>query len=130
MLSNLLRDFLILCFEVSDMRDPYILPVSNRLNQVFRAKLIIDGAARDVSLTLVYREVCDYWTLDIAEPEGRSILMGLPLTRSEAAVPSLLEQFEYLGLGTLSLIDTSGGTDDYPTSAGLGSDFVMVWGSA
>ena len=109
--------------------DPYLLPVTSRPNQTFKAKVVIDKQNVELTIQLNYREVCGYWTMSITDKDGRMLLANVPLIKGEGETANILYQFGYLGLGFLAVVDASGSGADYPNALQLGTDFVLVWGS-
>lgn len=109
--------------------DPYLLPVTSRPNQTFKAKIIIDKQNVELTIQLNYREVCGYWTMSITDKDGQMLLANVPLLKGEGETANILYQFDYLGLGYLAVVDAAGSGADYPNALQLGTDFVLVWGS-
>ena len=108
-----------------EVKDLYQLPVTNKPNSTFRAQVVVNGENREYRLTLRYREVCGYWTMDVADLTGKEILVNVPLVTGI----NILHQLGYLGLGAVVLIDRMNSGKDAANAAELGDSVVMLWGS-
>ena len=107
------------------VKDIYQLPITNKPNNIFRAQVVVDGENRECRLTLRYREVCRYWTMDVADLNGNEIVVNVPLVTGV----NILEQMHYLGLGAVILIDRLKTGKAAASSDELGDGTIMLWGS-
>lgn len=107
------------------VKNVYQLPVTNRPNNTLRAQVVVDGENREYLLALRYREVCKYWTMDVADLSGNAILVNIPLVTGV----NLLEQMHHLGLGAAVLIDRMNTGKAAAGADELGSSVIMLWGS-
>jgi hypothetical protein len=110
---------------VPELKNLYRLPVTNKPNNIFRAQVVVDGENREYILTLRYREVCRYWTMDVADLNGNDILVNVPLVTGV----NLFQQLGYLGLGAVILIDRLNTGKSAAAADELGYGTIMLWGS-
>lgn len=99
--------------------------MSNSPNNTMRVYVKVDGKTREFVLTTRYREVCKYWTLDIADINGNYLLVNVPMLSME----NILEPFEYLGIGGIVLVDMNNTGKAAADASELGDSVKFVWGS-
>lgn len=109
-----------------------IVPLTNSPNQVFEVALSIDGTVKSLQGYLHYNEVANYWVLSIYDLLGNLILDSVPFVTGngsgDAASGNLLGQFDYLGIGSLYILNVSGVVSpDFPDQNDLGTDFEPLW---
>lgn len=110
---------------MAEIQKAYLLPITPRPNQQIRAQVVVDGENREFRLTFRYREVCGYWTLDIADLSGSEILTNVPLLSGE----DLLYPFRHLDLGAIVLADTLNSGKPAANASELGESVLMLWGT-
>ena len=100
-----------------------IVPMTGIANNKFQSKIYVDGSNIAFTFRLTYNELAKYWLLDISVNDEMKI-SALPLTPSQ----NLLEQFDYLGLGSLHVLPRSQLKTQWPDYENLTSDWYIVWG--
>jgi hypothetical protein len=113
---------------------PQIVPLTNSPNQTFSVALSIDGTVKSLQGYLHYNEVAGYWVLSIYDLLDNLILDSVPFVTGngsgDEASGNLLGQFDYLGIGSLYILNISGvAAPDFPNSIDLGADFQALWAS-
>lgn len=111
------------------IKEPYILPVTCRPNQTFKARIVVDQENIELTIHLNFREVCGYWTMDLLDKEGQMLLSNAPLIKADDPADNMLYQFDYLNLGYLIVREVNNTGVEYPGATQLGTDFLLVWGS-
>jgi hypothetical protein len=131
--------------------------VSNAPRQSFKALLLVDNRALTLNLAITYNEMAGYWVLRISDVNNQVLVDSIPMLTGEYPAANLLEQHQYLGIGSAYLVDISnislstpvasigygeggyglggyGGTGlkeggiVYPNQSNLGTDFHLWWG--
>jgi len=107
-----------------------LVPLNSSPNQTFLANLTVNGAALRLNLSLSFNEIAQYWTMEIADVNNNVLIAELPLVTGSFPSANLLEQFQYMMIGSCYLLNVSnGGTSlDYPNGNDLGTDFILLWG--
>ncbi len=108
----------------------YIIPLTTAPNQTFNCTIPIDGENRPLSFQLRYNSIAKYWNLTIIDARTKATLIdAIPLMVGEYPAANLLEQFEYLGLGSAVVVKEGDlKHDENPNDSNLGSEFYLVWG--
>jgi hypothetical protein len=105
-----------------------IIPVTSDPNQTFQAQVNIDGRNLTLEFFLSYNEVAEYWTIDIRyPPTGVPYICGIPLLPGVFPAANLLEQYAYLVIGSLYLLNVGGNPSEEPGNPNLGTDFVLAY---
>jgi hypothetical protein len=99
------------------------IPVSSTPGQVFSTSVTINGAVQSFNCALSFNEIAEYWVLDIFDGNNNLLLSGVPLVTGL----NLLRQYQYLGIGSIYLLNITGVNIDSPNSADLGTDFALLW---
>lgn len=88
----------------------------NTVNQAFNVQL----AGINYRFRLVWRDVAEFWALDIGYPDGTALINGLPLTLGN----NILKQHQHLIKGVMFVV-----TDDNsePTYSNLGTRTHLFW---
>lgn len=100
-----------------------IVPMQAIHDHSFRAVVPIDGGNTNLGFRLTYNELAGYWVIDISKDE-EPVLSGLPMVPAQ----NLLEQFGYLGIGSMRIIPKSEAQEQWPSQGTLSSDWYVVWG--
>jgi hypothetical protein len=101
-----------------------VIPVNSAPGQTFNVAVSINGAVQIFFITLTFNEVAAYWVMSISDANQNLLVQGIPLVTGL----NLLRQYQYLEIGSIYLINTTGVDIDYPNNTDLGSDFVLAWG--
>lgn len=108
-----------------------IIPLDTSPNQSFQVTVNVDGNLITVALTLEYNAMAGYWVMSISDLAGNLILDSIPLLTADWPAANLLAQFQYLGLGSVFVLNVSGPLPiDYPDDSDLGTDFQLLWSNA
>jgi hypothetical protein len=106
-----------------------IVPVTNAPNHTMTANLSVNGQQLNLLLTFNYNEMAQYWNMIIADQNNNVLLADIPLLTGVYPAANLLNQFQYLNIGSCYILDNSASDPrDYPDSLTLGTDFLLLWG--
>ncbi|WP_427112443.1 phage baseplate plug family protein [Megasphaera sueciensis] len=101
-----------------------IIPLQAVPNKTFYVTGYVDNSNIILQLTLSYNELEECWMMDIADSEGSSILSAIPLIPAQ----NILEQYAYLGIGSMYLVPKQTVKEEWPSYTTLTSDWFLVWG--
>lgn len=108
----------------------FVVPLSTEPNQTFNCAIPIDGKNRALSFRLRYNDIAQYWNLTIIDARTKETLVdAVPLMVGEYPAANLLEQFDYMGLGSAVIVkegELQG--EAKPNDTNLGSEYYLVWG--
>src|ERR1700735_4890188 len=103
-----------------------VIPLNSSPNQTAQVTVSINNSVQTFFLLLSYNEIAEYWVMQIFDNNQNPLLTDIPLVTGL----DLLRQDQYLGIGSLFLLNvsTSGGTGptsnptevDYPNDTNLG----------
>jgi hypothetical protein len=100
------------------------IPVDSQPNQTWQVSVQVGGAVLTFFVALSYNEIALYWVMSIFDSNQNLLLSGIPFVTGL----NLLQQFGYLGLGSIYIVNVSGVQQpNYPNNQDLGKDFQMVW---
>jgi hypothetical protein len=100
-----------------------VIPLDSSPNQTWQASVNINGAVLTFFVTVSYNEIAEYWVMAISDANQNLLLSDVPLV----AGLNLLRQYQYLGIGSIYLINVSGSDEDSPGENDLGSAWQLVW---
>ena len=101
-----------------------VIPLDASPNQTWQVSVSINGTVQDFFVNLNFNEVAGYWVMEIADSNQNLLLSDVPLLCGL----NLLQQYQYLQIGSLYLLNVGNDPSDSPNSTNLGSSFVLVWG--
>lgn len=104
-----------------------IVALTNNPNQTIRVTLTVDGQQLTLQLSLSFNSMTGYWSMDISDQFGNTIIVGIPLISGDYPAANLLMQQRYLQIGACYIINYSQATPDYPDASNLGTDFLLMW---
>lgn len=105
------------------------IPLDPAHNQTVAVTVEVGGAPLSLELTLRYNAQAGYWTMKVVKTATGAVLLdSIPLVTGEYPAANILAPYAYLGIGAAYVIPASPGDRDYPDDAGLGSEFVLIWG--
>lgn len=84
---------------------------------------LITLGSRQVRLTFKWNDVAQHWVLDIEEPTGGQVVMGIPVITGV----DLLKQYAYLGFTGQIIVQSQANIDDIPTFESLGGDGLVFY---
>lgn len=106
-----------------------IIPLTTNPNQSFSCTLPVDGKNLTLSFTFRYNHIMKYWFMSVSNHKTKVLILdSIPLVTGEFPAANLLEQYEYLGIGSAAIIPTSSIANSFPDDINLGSEYVLVWG--
>lgn len=100
------------------------IPVQAVPNCTFASKIPVDDMNLILSFSITYNELAKYWVVDIADSDGNMLIRGLPVIPAQ----NILEQFQYLKIGSAYILPRSTVSEQWPTADTLTSDWYLVWG--
>lgn len=103
----------------------YIVPMQPINNHKFSAKIFIDGTNTLLKFKLMYNEIGQFWSLDIAVNDDTKAV-GVPLIPAQ----NLLEQLGYLGIGSIYIVKRSQIAEQWASEDTLNSDWYILWGDS
>jgi len=66
--------------------------------------------------------------MSISNQAGTPIVSGVPLITGIYPAANILAPYQYLGIGSAYVLNSSGTTSpDYPNATDLGTDFVLIF---
>ena len=108
----------------------FILPIDAKPNQHFRCVIPVDGRNLALLISLAFNTEAGHWVLSLADDVSGAVLIdSLPLISGVFPSANLLDQYNFLRIGSLVLVRTD--PDDeavVPDSTNLGIAFQLVWG--
>lgn len=101
-----------------------IVPMQNIPNNTFLSKIPVDGQNLTLVFRSTYNELAKYWLIDITDG-----VTGNPLIRALPVIPSqnMLEQYQYLEIGSAYIIPRSKVQEQWPSMETLISDWYLLW---
>lgn len=104
------------------------IPISNDPNQTFSVIIPLGSVNLDLEFYVFWNPFADYWQMTVRR-DGVAVIDGLPLITGKGLAGNLLEQYEYLGIGSAYVVPLAAGLDrDFPGENDWGSNFIMLWG--
>jgi hypothetical protein len=103
-----------------------IVPLTTNPNQTFQISLAINGGVTRLTLSIYYNEMANYWCMDITDVNGNPLLASVPLITGVWPAANLLEQYQYLNIGSAYILSL-GDPNDYPNANSLGLTFLLLW---
>ncbi len=105
-----------------------IVPLTSAPNQQLQALLNVNNATLRLNLTIAFNEMANYWQMDIADSANNSLVSGIPFVTGTWPAANLLQQYQYLNIGSCYIINNSTTpNNDYPDANSLGTDFILIW---
>ena len=106
------------------------IPVASLPNQSAKVEIKIDDKQQTFFINLSFKEVCNYWVLDLKDQYQNILLSNIPLITGGGLLEAgnLLKQFGYKGLGSILVLKEKSEKSDYPDSKNLGESFSIYWG--
>lgn len=99
------------------------IPINNDPNQSFQVTIEVNERNWVFNLFVSFNIQAGYWIMNILDSTRAVVLTGIPLITDA----NLLEQFEYLNIGSIYILNYTGADKDYPDENGW-DDFIMIWG--
>lgn len=99
------------------------IPMQAAPNHSFSCSIPIDGGNTFLTFRLTYNDIAEYWIVDISK-DDEVLISSLPLIPGE----NILEQFQYLGIGSAWIIPKNEKDSQWPQANDLATDWQVVWG--
>ena len=110
------------------------IPIENIANQEFDLAVEADGRVISLRVHLNYNTEGGFWRMDISDGiTGEALVCNIPLVTGEYPAADLMAPFQYMGLGSVMILQVSEDTysdGDIPDLNNLGTDYLMVWGDS
>jgi hypothetical protein len=100
-----------------------IVPMQAIPNRRFTAIIPIDEQNIELQFTMQYNEISEMWYVDV-EQGGRMLISAYPLIPAQ----NILEQFEYLSIGSACIVPRTDITKQFPDINTLKNEWVVIWG--
>lgn len=106
-----------------------VVPLDGRPNQTFETSVLVDGVVRRFRIRLFWDWLAGYWHITITDPvTGADHLTAIPLITGAYPVANLIEQYAYMGIGSLWVVPVGNQAEDWPGLETVGSGFILAWG--
>lgn len=73
---------------------------------------------------LQYNELAGYWIAAISDDKGNVLISGQPVLPAQ----NILEQYEYLQIGSAYILPSQTVSEQWPSRYSLGSNWYLAWG--
>lgn len=100
-----------------------IIPIAATPNYTFSSKVPVDGQNIVLGFELRYNELAGYWIVTIRN-ERSDLIAGLPVLPAQ----NILEQYEYLQIGSAYIVPAQTVAEQWPSRYTLGAQWYLVWG--
>ncbi len=105
------------------------IPLTTDPNQNFTTTIPINNKNITLTLDIRYNGIGGYWFMSVTDKKTGNVLIdSLPLLTGEYPSGDILHQYQYLGIGSATVVKTGNLSDDSPDSTNLGTNFVLLWG--
>jgi len=101
-----------------------VIPVSTSPYQSFDYAITINGVLTNFHFNINYNMTAHYWVMTVSNASTLEILIdSLPLVVNG----NLLEQYDYLQIGSAYIYNWGNVAMDSPDDTNLGTDFQLIW---
>lgn len=99
------------------------IALNNNPNQTY--SLTVPGDHQNIAfiLTQAWNAEAGYWTIGLYDQTMRPIVLGIPLLCGH----DLLEQYQYLNIGSLYVVNIGDPTIETPDDTNIGQNFKLLW---
>lgn len=99
------------------------ISLSNLPNQVYT--VTIPGEKRNITfiITQSFNEEAGYWVMGIYDKSNNPVVINIPLLPGY----DLLEQYGYLDIGELYIVNIGDQSVEVPDDKNIGSNFELSW---
>lgn len=101
-----------------------IVPIKAVPNYRFSSKIAVDNKNVTLGFELQYNELAGYWIVKISDINGQALISGLAVVPAQ----NILEQYEYLGIGSAYILPAQTVKEQWPSRYTLGDNWYLVWG--
>lgn len=103
-----------------------LIPITSQPNNTFSCKVPVDNLNITLTFTVSFNEVAGYWSISVSDSNGRKYIHNLPLVPGQ----NILEQYEYMGIGSAYVVANEQTDEEWPNSTNLGSIWTLIWGGS
>lgn len=101
-----------------------ILDIKNSYNQRITTSVEIGEEVKNLEIFLEYNEMAGYWVCSIKDlSTNEMVISSMPLLVGQ----DLLQQYEYLGIGSSTILNMSNKSSDELDNTNLGIDYLWGW---
>lgn len=100
-----------------------IIPLDDSPNQTWQTTVSINDGVATFFVTLRYNEIAGYWAMTLQDANQNLLVDSWPLVTGL----NLFQQLDYLGIGSMYILNTGNANTNYPNNQNLGNQFTMVW---
>jgi len=105
-----------------------MIPLIPGANQSLECTLPVDDKNITLSFRFTYNRVAEYWFMSIADASTNALLLdAVPLVTGIYPAADLLGQYQYLGIGSATIVVVDSSERGIPAFPTLGSQFYLVW---
>lgn len=107
---------------------PYKIPLAPYPNQTFNTTIPINDRNVDITITLNYNEVAQYWTMTVVDTVEEKVLFSqLPMLTSSMDFANMLCQLGYKEIGSAFIFPTNFTQASRPNDKDLGKNYQLIW---
>jgi hypothetical protein len=99
------------------------IDLTNIANQTYTLEVPGDDQNITFIITQSWNAQAHYWVIGIYGNDGNPIVIGVPLLCGH----DLLEQYQYLNIGSLYVVNTGDPTIEAPDDTNIGQNFKLLW---
>jgi hypothetical protein len=92
-------------------------------NQTFKAAIPGDKQNLTFNISMSYNEESGYWIMGIYDSSLEPIVLNIPLLCGH----DLLEQYQYLNIGSIFIVNVGDPTIETPNDTNIDTNFKMIW---
>lgn len=98
-------------------------PLSKNINQTYT--VTVSGDSRNITFIVeqFYNNIAGYWIINIYDKSKQPVVMDIPLLAGQ----NLLEQYGYLNIGELYVINIGDQSISKPDDTNIADNFKLVW---
>ena len=111
-----------------------IVPLTSGTNQTLTCSLPVDGANVTLTFEFTWNTPGDYWYMSVTDSNNNLLLDAVPVITGQYPAANLLQQYQYLGIGSAYLVPASSTLPDNPDFTTLGTSatsttptFLLIW---
>jgi len=107
-----------------------VIPLTSEPNQSLTVTIPIGSQNITLNLKISYNSAAGYWVMTVKDKSNNILVDGIPLLCGQYPAGDLLEQYQYLNIGSAFILNLGNSYLDSPDDTTLGTDFVLVWGDS
>lgn len=104
-----------------------IVPLTTNPQQNFKITLPIDGKNLTFFLTIRYNGIAQYWWMSIFDSNNNLLLDSIPLVTGNYPAANILQQYQYMNIGSAYVINVANSSNIIPDTSDLGTDFILIF---